>query len=958
MGNTGMTRLRRDVLLWLICLFIAVSINATVLLPTGEKTLPIADPGEIFYRQFSYVEQTPTYAYRWSLPDATVSIPAPMNGWHIVSIHLANLFPLDSSVQTMTTLHTGDTQVRIELAATQNRHVALLAAPVPLWQGDWHIALSTAGIRYGYGTRSLGIAVRAAAFTPTRLGVWANPVSLVWVLLSAGQLWLMLTALGVRRRRLVLTLATTVALTVCSTLLDPYLLPVVYLWGALWVAVGGAGLMLLIILDIAPRPTIGRVALLLGLCVAVTPLLLRLIAIYGVPMPATAGWLRGPWSVLPLLLSGVCMGLLALHRQNGEKPSMRMFNRWGAVLLIGAIVVRTVQTAWINDDAQITLRTVMHTLHGNGLTFNVAERVQAYTHTVWFMLLVVSSRVTGNIYVATFVLSIVCSVCTVVLMVVRIAPRRWGIWVGLSALLLSKAYIDYSTSGLENPFTHLLIVILVILGDAIVFRGSHRLMRWFVLVLGLVFLNRPDAVVLLAPFAGYVLWTLRSDPRQLARALVVGMVPVLLWVLFSLWYYGFPLPNTAYAKVGSGIGQLALLGQAVHYANQTLRHDPVTLVVILLTLGLSLRARWYERSLALGITAYLASVALVGGDFMEGRFFAAPLLVAVIILSRCVLPNRIAVGLLVLVAGVGSVGFVAPLRASNDDIVAGIADERGYYATRFGLFDADVHTFQQPDWSLASPRFVTLCGGVGRTGLFYGPSLHILDSCALTDPLLSKLPAKYDPAWRIGHFYRVIPTMYFDSIMRDTNTLSDPSIHRYYDAIRTVTRGSLWDRARMVTILQLNLGLIPRPAEGIYRTLCVPHTTALWHIPEAWVRNPVYGGRRGTAGNIVFGDAVVIDLPKPTVLTSIDLSVNTDDVYDIEAHTMTGTRVLVRIDHGVAAVHYGPQHAVAVVKRESTGVMARFTLTVMQPMTAAHGLLVRGSGGDGRYAIGHLVVNH
>jgi hypothetical protein len=198
-------------------------------------------------------------------------------------------------------------------------------------------------------------------------------------------MWLVLTALGVRRRRLLLTLAASVALTVCTMLLDPYLWQVVYLWGALWLAVGGAGLTLLVILDMAPRAPVGRVALLLGLCVSVTPLFLTLMAIYGVPMPATAGWLHGPLSVLPLLLSGVCMGLLALHRQHGEQPSMRMFNRWGAVLLIGAIVVRTVQTAWINDDAQITLRTVMQTLHGNGLTFNGAERVQAYTHTVWFL---------------------------------------------------------------------------------------------------------------------------------------------------------------------------------------------------------------------------------------------------------------------------------------------------------------------------------------------------------------------------------------------------------------------------------------------------------------------------------------------------------------------------------------------------------------------------------------------
>jgi hypothetical protein len=38
------------------------------------------------------------------------------------------------------------------------------------------------------------------------------------------------------------------------------------------------------------------------------------------------------------------------------------------------------RTAWISDDAAITLRTVLNVTHGFGLTFNIAERVQTYTH--------------------------------------------------------------------------------------------------------------------------------------------------------------------------------------------------------------------------------------------------------------------------------------------------------------------------------------------------------------------------------------------------------------------------------------------------------------------------------------------------------------------------------------------------------------------------------------------------
>ena len=47
------------------------------------------------------------------------------------------------------------------------------------------------------------------------------------------------------------------------------------------------------------------------------------------------------------------------------------------MLVFLAVLVRT---AWISDDGLISLRTVMNVTHGHGLTFNVGERVQTFTH--------------------------------------------------------------------------------------------------------------------------------------------------------------------------------------------------------------------------------------------------------------------------------------------------------------------------------------------------------------------------------------------------------------------------------------------------------------------------------------------------------------------------------------------------------------------------------------------------
>src|SRR5262245_6422538 len=75
-----------------------------------------------------------------------------------------------------------------------------------------------------------------------------------------------------------------------------------------------------------------------------------------------------------------------------------------AALLALMFLAVLVRTAWISDDAAITLRTVLNVTHGFGLTYNVAERVQTFTHPLWLGLLTAGYLVVRNVYVSAFVL--------------------------------------------------------------------------------------------------------------------------------------------------------------------------------------------------------------------------------------------------------------------------------------------------------------------------------------------------------------------------------------------------------------------------------------------------------------------------------------------------------------------------------------------------------------------------
>ena len=147
-------------------------------------------------------------------------------------------------------------------------------------------------------------------------------------------------------------------------------------------------------------------------------------------------------------------------------------------------------------------------------------------------------------------------------------------------------------------------------------------------------------MLIVAPLVIAESWRVRR-PAAVARAAAVGLLPALAWTAFAVVYYGFPFPNTAYAKLGMGIDRAQVWKQGVIYFIDSIDRDPLTLVVIgfAAVMALTTRARG-ARALAAGIALYLVYVASIGGDFMSGRFFAVPFFAAVLVLTRLVTAAR------------------------------------------------------------------------------------------------------------------------------------------------------------------------------------------------------------------------------------------------------------------------------------------------------------------------------
>ena len=56
------------------------------------------------------------------------------------------------------------------------------------------------------------------------------------------------------------------------------------------------------------------------------------------------------------------------------------------------------RTAWVCDDAFISFRVVENAVAGHGLRWNIADRVQVFTHPLWMLLHIPLRTISGELY--------------------------------------------------------------------------------------------------------------------------------------------------------------------------------------------------------------------------------------------------------------------------------------------------------------------------------------------------------------------------------------------------------------------------------------------------------------------------------------------------------------------------------------------------------------------------------
>ena len=463
-----------------------------------------------------------------------------------------------------------------------------------------------------------------------------------------------------------------------------------------------------------------------------------------------------PWSLyIPLLLGGtllLSLLLLALWRAwTGEGDFTSPLN----LLLFLSALFFILQRAWISEDSLISLRHVDNLLHGYGPVFNPVERVEGFSHVLWFWILV-PFRLLLPPRGALIVPSLLFSALALAILFFRLSFSRcsregrlpWG-----GALLLGTvAFLDFSTSGLETPLSFFLLAWAALL----VCRGEvTRKPLTAGLLCALLPLTRPDFLVLV-PFL--LLPFLAERPFRWRSLLPLLAPPALLlggYQVFRMGYYGALLPNPFFAKSGSGSHWL----QGFHYLEDFCVGSPALLLLPLLVLVfLSPRGRLRRRRfllMAAGST-HLLFVLRGGGDFMHGRFllpgfFLLALAVQDLFRYRFLStrPFRL-LALFLLLALPLLHRVILPVQQRGTTFHYGISDERAFYyknqESPFGDILRDRLVFM---WKTIGQNYGRIAEtyriplrvaymNVGFTGYYAGPRVTVFDRLGLTDPVVSR----------------------------------------------------------------------------------------------------------------------------------------------------------------------------------------------------------------------------
>jgi arabinofuranosyltransferase len=317
------------------------------------------------------------------------------------------------------------------------------------------------------------------------------------------------------------------------------------------------------------------------------------------------------------------------------------------ILSIAAIAVHNAAIhPWMLDDAFISFRYAENLSSGHGPVYNVGEKVEGYTSFSWVVLLALGNKVGFDTVLLSKILGVIFSVACIILLAsahrfVKHIDQKSAV---IAALFLGTygVFTPWATSGMEVAlFTFLVLLSLLLHLSTREADDSKRRLRLLGIICALSALTRPEGVLIFAVLLADQL--LRGIKKRngavmhLALSFLAVYIPYFAW---RYWYYGYPLPNTFYGKVGASFHQIIRGAQYLaEFAIPSL--FLVVAAVVFTVLLKKQRTPGKLHLLLVMLAAYASYVVLIGGDCMPAFRFLTPMAPVFCLVSGVVITSLI-----------------------------------------------------------------------------------------------------------------------------------------------------------------------------------------------------------------------------------------------------------------------------------------------------------------------------
>ncbi|MFC2161891.1 hypothetical protein ACFLRX_09600, partial [Acidobacteriota bacterium] len=321
--------------------------------------------------------------------------------------------------------------------------------------------------------------------------------------------------------------------------------------------------------------------------------------------------------------------------------SLKHSSRWIFYLtlfffLAGSLLI--LRNAWVSEDAFITLRHVENFTTGYGPVFNINERVEGYSHPLWFAILSFFRWIGMSPKASVIIPGLFFSIAALYILFFRIhfpgsKIKRPNLNPAAAILIGTSAFIDFGTSGLETSLSYFLLVVFAKFLAETRWKSQPALMG---LIVTLLVLTRPDFGIFLIALILFYLYNIKKKNAALKQLASFSIPPLLILgihEIFRMGYYGALFPNPFYSKSGSSAHYNQGLKYLFDFGQGSLIYGIIILAVLALVLNFK-RVELHNRLFVLFLGALHGFFVIRGGgDFMHGRFLLPAIVLITISVS-------------------------------------------------------------------------------------------------------------------------------------------------------------------------------------------------------------------------------------------------------------------------------------------------------------------------------------